>query len=405
MSELTLEELVTRSGATAETIARLVDVRILRPDDDHKPFRSADIQRVRLVRALEESGISFRDVGRAIADGHASLEFVDTLFADPVSLSTTTYAELADSIGMTPGELDRLQSALGLPQTRPEDHVPEDDLAIARLWSAASSAMDPEAVLRISRVYGESLQRIANAERNFVDVHVFDPMVRGGKPAMEAIDTAAGIGRGLQQISAELVMLLHRRLMQRHTIQNFVSRLERALAEAGIVPARPEHPPAIAFCDLSGFTRLTQESGDDTAAGLASDLAELGTELARVHGGRLVKLLGDGVMLHFPHPDDAVRCGLDLVERIPAIGLPPARVGIHAGNVISQEGDYFGTTVNVASRIADYARPREVLVTDEVVATSGADTVTFHEIGPVSLKGVAEPVTLHLASRQPLPVT
>ena len=80
------------------------------------------------------------------------------------------------------------------------------------------------------------------------------------------------------------------------------------------------------------------------------------------HGGNPVKWLGDGVMFHFDDPSAAVLTGLDLVEQTPAAVDVRARVGINAGNVIFRDGDYFGRTVNVASRIADYARPGEVLV-------------------------------------------
>jgi adenylate cyclase len=78
--------------------------------------------------------------------------------------------------------------------------------------------------------------------------------------------------------------------------------------------------------------------------------------------------------------------------------LPPLHVGQHAGPVISQEGDYYGQTVNVASRIADYARPGEVLVSQEVVDASGGTDVSFREIGLVELKGVAGAMRLHAAS-------
>lgn len=399
MTELSDAELAARSGATPDVIERLVKLGILSRSDDERAFGSGDIQRVRLVRALEESGLSLEDVGQAIADGHVSFAFVDSLFAEPVSLSTITYADLARSLGMTIEELDRLQSALGLPKTLPEDPVPEDDVAIARLWSAATATMEPDAVMRITRVYGESLQRIADAEHRFVQSEIVEPMVRSGRSAQETVEAAAGIGAGLQQIADQLVLLLHRRLMHRHTLQTFVAGLERAMAEAGVVPVRPEHPPAIAFLDLSGFTRLTEEQGDEAAAKLAQGFAEFVQETPRSYGGRLVKLLGDGAMFHFHEPLGAVLCALDLVDRIPTLGLPAARVGLHAGQVISQDGDYFGTTVNIAARVADYARPAEVLVTSDVMAAAGSDDLSYQEIGPVPLKGVADPVTLHVATR------
>jgi len=81
-------------------------------------------------------------------------------------------------------------------------------------------------------------------------------------------------------------------------------------------------------------------------------------------------------------------------------GLPPARVGIHAGPVVFQEGDYFGRTVNISARIADYARPGEVLVSQEVVNAAHESPVGFTEIGPVELKGVSGALTLHTAHRR-----
>lgn len=113
-----------------------------------------------------------------------------------------------------------------------------------------------------------------------------------------------------------------------------------------------------------------------------------------------MKLLGDGVMFHFADPADAVACALDLVERAPAAGLPPARVGVNAGTVVSRDGDYFGRTVNVASRIADHARPGQVVVSDAFVEVAGrGGAVAFEPLGPARLKGVAEPVELHVATR------
>lgn len=80
-------------------------------------------------------------------------------------------------------------------------------------------------------------------------------------------------------------------------------------------------------------------------------------------------------------------------------GLPPAHVGLHAGPVIFQDGDYYGQTVNLASRIAEYARPGEVLVSQEVVEASRGSEVAYREIGPVELKGVTGAIRLHAAAR------
>jgi adenylate cyclase len=113
-----------------------------------------------------------------------------------------------------------------------------------------------------------------------------------------------------------------------------------------------------------------------------------------------VKWLGDGVMFFFPNPGPGVVAApLPMVEGVARARLPPAHVGLHSGPVIFQEGDHYGQTVNVAARIAEYARPGEVLVSQEVVDASGDAEVVFREIGPVELKGVGGTVRLLAASR------
>jgi adenylate cyclase len=170
------------------------------------------------------------------------------------------------------------------------------------------------------------------------------------------------------------------------------------LAAAGL-RSRLELPPAMCFLDITGYTRLTQERGDAAAADLADQLARLVQRTSIRHGGKPVKWLGDGVMLYFPNPGPGVMAALEMVEGVAEAGLPPAHVGLHAGSVIFQEGDYYGQTVNLASRIADYARPGEVLVSQEVVDASDMPEIVFRELGSVELKGVAGTVHLQVASR------
>jgi class 3 adenylate cyclase len=104
-------------------------------------------------------------------------------------------------------------------------------------------------------------------------------------------------------------------------------------------------------------------------------------------------------MLHFPNPGSGVVAALEMVEGVAEAGLPPAHVGLHAGPVIFQEGDYYGSTVNLASRIADYAKAGEVMVSQAVVDASGGVDVTFREVGPVELKGVSGAMLLYAAAR------
>jgi adenylate cyclase len=194
-------------------------------------------------------------------------------------------------------------------------------------------------------------------------------------------------------------------LFQRHLdagmdAQNVAS-MEAGLAREGILPPRPVTPQAIAFVDLAGYTRLTETGGDELAARSAVRLAELADSAARPHGGRLVKLLGDGAMLHFREPRGAVHTTLDLIAAIADAGLPAGHAGISAGSLVSRDGDFFGHTVNLAARLSGAAQAGIVLASREVVESYGAtDTdVRFEPVGGLDLKNVARPVAAFRVER------
>ncbi len=140
-------------------------------------------------------------------------------------------------------------------------------------------------------------------------------------------------------------------------------------------------------------------AGDEAAAALADQLGKLVQRSSVQHGGKAVKWLGDGVMFWFRDPGPGVVSALDMAEGVVKAGLPPAHVGLHAGPVVQQGGDYYGQTVNIASRIAEYARPGEVLVSEAVVEACEHVSVDFTDLGAVDLKGVGGPVHLHAARR------
>ena len=135
------------------------------------------------------------------------------------------------------------------------------------------------------------------------------------------------------------------------------------------------------------------------AADLAEHLRKIVQPPAIEHGGRAVKWLGDGVMFWFPDARSGVMAAVEMIEGVDAGELPPAHVGVHAGPVMFQEGDYYGNTVNIAARIGEFARPGEALVSQEVVDRADpTPSLLFREVGPVELKGVLEPMILHAAS-------
>lgn len=144
---------------------------------------------------------------------------------------------------------------------------------------------------------------------------------------------------------------------------------------------------------------MTEERGDEFAAELASNLASLVEDISRRRGGRPIRWLGDGGMFHFKEPVAAVLAGLDMVESAPDAGLPPMHIGIHTGPVIFQDGDVYGRTVNLASRIASHATAGQVLASEETVRRSSGKDVHFEPIGSVELKGLTQPLELYQAFR------
>lgn len=128
------------------------------------------------------------------------------------------------------------------------------------------------------------------------------------------------------------------------------------------------------FADLVGFTALTATRGDQAGAELALDLQRAARGLALEYGADFVKAMGDAVMLHGYDAAGAVCLGLRLVDELrfrPSRQL--VRVGVHTGPAIGLEDDWYGTTVNVAARLAAHARGGEVLVSEGTVRGLAAD--------------------------------
>jgi adenylate cyclase len=396
MEHLSQQELAVRSGTSPDRIALMVDLGIIpRPADGYDP---KDLLRVRLALAIESSGVSLQDLGRGIAEGHVSLDFAAYSNVPPVGLLGKTYRDLAVELGVSAELVERIRSALGLIRGSLDDAVREDDAEVLEMAVRTMSFGIPEdVVMRGTRVYGENIRRLVEYELEMIRTEFEMPMLQSGIPEQAMLDSMAQVRAALEPIAGRFVEILHRQYEERAFFQDVIEHMERALEKAGVSPTRPTHPPAISFLDLTGFARLTEESGDLVAAELAGRLADLVELTAKRHGGRPVKLLGDGVMFHFPDPAGAVLCGLDLVERTPQASLPPSRVGIDAGPVVARDGDYFGRTVNLAARIADYAGPSEVIVSDAVSAAGPVEGVTFSRIGRIELKGLLEPVMLHRA--------
>jgi adenylate cyclase len=379
------------TNTTADNVLALTELGVLRPGQDGR-YEVPDATRVRLVNSLTQAGIPLEAIGTAIAAGALSFDFVSDLpFAG--ALSDLTVRQQAEHLGLPVESLIRIYGLWGLPQPGPDDRMREDDRIIFEEWIRMMQIfdLDEPTLTRSAYLVGEAMRAIVRWTFDFLEEKVGEPTRAAGGSQMDVVRFAAQASPVSVPSVERQLNWMYRRETEHASIQFIVEAIEGAIEEAGITVPKQAHPPAILFADLSDYTGLTERLGDRAAAAHADTLAWTAQRLAVDHRGRLVKRMGDGVMLHFADPADAVRFGLDLGQE-----MPDAHIGIAAGPVIVREGDYFGRTVNLAARVLGRAAAGEVLVTPDVAATAGApaDGVVFETLGAVVLKGFAETVEI-----------
>jgi adenylate cyclase len=392
-----LEEAAARAGLSPAELANLVTLGIVTPDAAGR-FDSRHLRRVSMVRSLVGAGIDVDGLAAAIERGAVSLGFLDAPAFDRFSaLGGATFREVADAKGIPVEMLLSVREAAGSPAASPTDRVREDELEYADLIALARTGGLPEAaMLEMVRTQGDNLRRLAETESAIWKDEIIEPALRAGIPVEQVL--GAEFGDRMSEMTERAVIAMYHLQQARAWTGDIIEGLEAQLAAAGL-HSRLDRPPAMCFLDITGYTRLTQERGDAAAAALAATLGRIVQRESILQGGRPVKWLGDGVMLHFPDPARAVVGALHLVQAVADGGLPPAHVGLHAGSVIFQGGDYYGSTVNLASRIADRAGPGQVFVSQAVVDHAGSAQVRFIDAGRFELKGVAEPMSLFEATR------
>jgi class 3 adenylate cyclase len=278
--------------------------------------------------------------------------------------------------------------------------VVEAERPIATLMGRAIrlGAIDEATAVRLGSMYAEVFRRAATAENEVYHSGFEMPLLRSGLDERQSMETASDTTIELVPLLDAAVFAAYRRQQELVWTDHQIEHIEQAVESAGIsLPPGP--PPAISFVDLAGFTHLTEERGDEEAAAIAARLSDTVQDGSRRYRGEVVKWVGDGVMFRFRNPADAVRSALDLVRDVPAAGLPPAHIGVAAGPVIRQGGDYYGRTVNLASRISNHAGAGKVLVSAPVVDATSTPDVRFTSIGSVELAGITRPTELFEASQ------
>jgi adenylate cyclase len=401
MQSLSLEELANEAEVDPDYVSRLTELGAIQPRAGDEPYGPSDTRRIRLIRAWEEAGLSVKAIMDLVRSGELSLTWLDTSVMTRSAPRDQTYDQLCSEEGVTLGLVQALYEALGFAPPEPVDRAREGDrelLSPVKTFLSAGALEAP--TLRLVRVYADSMRRVAKAEAELYESEIEQRLRASGRGERELLDFGARFGERLFGSLERALLEIYHRHKEHIWIEHSINHAEAALEQAGLFENLPR-PPAICFVDLTGYTRLTEERGDEVAAQLASSLSSLVVDISRRHGGRAIRWLGDGGMFHFREPRTAVLSALDMVESAPGKGLPPLHIGIHTGPVVFQDGDVYGRTVNLASRIASYAKGGQVLASEETVSRSPEAGVRFDPVGPVSLKGVDRAVNLFQAVRQP----
>jgi adenylate cyclase len=401
MEALTGAQLAELAGVSEAEVGRMVDLGVLVAREEAAPFLTIDLRKVRLALACERAGLPMDGIAAAIRAGRLSFAFLEASpyhrWAVP---SDRTYRQVSEETGVPLDVLRETLESMGFAWTSPDEPMREDELEVIPVlqMGITTGILDKRWMARVGRAYAEGLRLAAMVETEIFQARFEGPALDSGAGQRQVMELASELAAPFMPLVDRALMGIYRRQQELVWTDHQVLNIEAALEEAGAI-ARPDRVPAMCFVDLAGYTRLTEEQGDQAAAELASTLAVLVERLSRAAGGTPVKWLGDGVMLHFRRPAGAVEASLAMVGELPSAGLPPAHVGVAAGPVVVQGGDYFGRTVNLASRVAARAQAGQVLVTDAVAAAVPGDGVAFSDLGELRLKGFSAPVRLLEARR------
>jgi adenylate cyclase len=249
-------------------------------------------------------------------------------------------------------------------------------------------------MLQLLRVYGQALAQVADAEVRLFHMYVHEPLMRSGATGVETGEEMLALSRQLLPMASPVMDQVHQRYLQHFVEQDVVGHMEADLGDEQIDLGRMR--VAIAFADLAGYTRLTEEEGELEAVDAVERFVEAVTATLP-DDARVIKTIGDEVMIVGSDPEALTDWAVGFQHL--HTGDPLARIAIHYGVALYRDGDYYGRDVNIASRVAARAGGGEVLVTRPVVEQGGSHLV-FERISEVRLKGFTESTEIFTARQK-----
>src|SRR3954447_4661735 len=340
---MTAAEAARLLDVSPATLRRWVDDGLV-PLEDGEWTRTAPAQ-ARIVAGLRARGHPIDEIREATREGRLAYGYLEDLF--PAPASTHTLEEAAEATGLEPALVERIWTAVGF-SALTVDEITDDDLRLLRYIAAALDAGFPlVAFLQLVRVYGQALARIADAEVRLFHLYVHEPLIHDGVDNLEMAEEMQDLARELLPLASPVMDGLHQRFLQHFLDQDVVGHMELEVhAGAGLDLGRLR--VAIAFADLAGYTRLTEEAGEEEAVDIIERFVEA-VQNTLPDDARVIKTIGDEVMIVGSDASAVLDWAVGFQQL--QTERPVPRIGIHQGLTLYRDGDYYGRAVNLAARV------------------------------------------------------
>ena len=389
---MSLQEAASRAGVSAATLRRWMREGLFPQYDGY--WSPGAVAHARIVARLRERGHSLREIRNATDEGRLAYGYIEALFPS-VQDGEYTLRDAARETGLEPALIERILSALGLSPVSP-DSLSAEDVQLLRYVAAVLSAGLPlVAMLQLVRVYGQAIAQVADAEVRLFHLYVHEPLMRSGATGIETAEEMHELAREVLPLASPVMDQVHQRYLQYFVEQDVVGHMESDLDTEDLDLGKLR--VAIAFADLAGYTRLTEEEGELEAVDTVERFVEA-VESTLPDDARVIKTIGDEVMIVGSDPTGLTDWAVGFQQLYSSRALP--RIGIHYGDTLYRDGDYYGRAVNIASRVAARSAGGEVLVTRPVVERAGPH-LEFERIAEVRLKGFSESTEIFIAEQRP----
>jgi adenylate cyclase len=351
--------------------------------DPHAPNAA---ERLELLEWLAERGATLEQMQ------HAAREQSLIGLAGDLVLSAgqrSTIDEVARRTGLPAERLYEHSLAVGLPLERNARVLTDEHIQMYHFYSGGAALFGDQPLQRFLRIVGSSLARMAEAAVSLFYVNIEGPMRARGSTERALAEASL---RAIESISGLQTMIhgLFRAHMEAAILRFRQAQLGRSVDTAEMT---------VGFVDLVGFTSLSSRLSARELAAVVERFEQSAHDVVTRRGCRLVKLIGDEVM--FVSLDAAAACdaALALLEEFAGDSAVTPRGALATGQLVIRGGDYYGPIVNLASRAAELAVPRELLVTEPVAAAAHSSALRFAPAGKRMLKGFDEPVALLTVER------